>query len=247
MRKALNMAVDKSERAYSKEKSKSKRQTEPFVMLGSEMLNSAAYKDLSFSARAMLIEVLHYYTGKNNGRIWISADVLKERGFSKNTVTRALNELTSHGFIWNTKKGGNMRGVCSWFALTWFRIDKAEGQHLENFTANAFQKWKPVSKKIKGSKNGIGYPKFGELLGNGSHSYESKEIQINTNTTPIPKEQIPYLVTYKDITIYTPRNNQVKRTNTHWLTQDLKRLQQIGLAGFECYQTPTNPQPNQIH
>ena len=241
------MAIDKSERAYSKEKPKTKKQTEPFVMLGSEMLNSPAYRDLTFSARAMLIEVLHYYTGKNNGRIWLAPIVLNERGFSKNTASRALKELREHGFIYMTKRGGNMRGGCSWFALTWLKIDKAEGQHLESLMRNAYLKWTPKSKKIKGSKFGIGYPKIGVLLGNDAQSHESKEILINANTYPILKSQQPKFGTYKDIAIYTPRNKQAKRNKAPWFIQDLKRLQEIGLAGFECYQTPANLQSNQIH
>jgi hypothetical protein len=203
------MAIDKLERAYSKDKSMAKKQSEPFVMLGSEMLNSLAYRDLSFSARSMLIEVLHYYSGKNNGRIWLAPLVLSERGFSKNTSSRALKELREHGFIYMTKRGGNQRGGCSWFALTWLKIDKAEGQHLESFKKSAYLFWEPKPKKIKGSNFGIGYPKFGALLGKGSQSHESKEILINAYTYPILNSQQPKFDTYKDIAIYRTRNNQI--------------------------------------
>ena len=202
------MAIDKAQRAYSKDKTIAKKQSEPFVMLGSELLNSPAYRDLSFSARSMLIEVLHYHSGKNNGRIWLAPLVLAERGFSKNTATRALKELREHGFIYMTKRGGNQRGGCSWFALTWLKIDKAEGQHLEHFKKSAFLFWESQSKKIKGSNFGIGCHKFGALLGKDSQSHESKEILINANTYPILKSQHPNFVTYKDIAIYRTRNNQ---------------------------------------
>ena len=203
------MAIDKAQRAYSKDKTIAKKQSEPFVMLGSELLNSPAYRDLSFSARSMLIEVLHYHSGKNNGRIWLAPLVLAERGFSKNTATRALKELREHGFIYMTKRGGNQRGGCSWFALTWLKIDKAEGQHLEHFKKYAYLFWEPLPKKIKGSKFGIGCPKIGVLLGNDSQSYESQEILINAYTYPIFHSQQPKFGTYKDIAIYTSRNNQI--------------------------------------
>lgn len=203
------MAIDKLERAYSKDKPMGKKQSEPFVMLGSEMLNSPAYRALSFSARSMLIEVLHYYSGKNNGRIWLAPLVLSERGFSKNTASRALKELREHGFIYMTKRGGNQRGGCSWFALTWLKIDKAEGQHLENFKKSAYLFWEPQPKKIKGSKFGTGYPKIGVLLGNDSQSHEPTEIPINANTYPILNSQHPNFGTYKDIAIYRARNNPI--------------------------------------
>jgi len=203
------MAIDKAHKAYSKDRPMTKKQSEPFVMLGSEMLNSPAYRDLSFSARSMLIEVLHYYSGKNNGRIWLAPIVLTERGFSKNTASRALKELREHGFIYMTKRGGNMRGGCSWFALTWLKIDKAEGQHLENLKKSAYLYWELQPKKIKGSKFGTGYPKFGVLLGNDSHSHGSKETRINAKAYPILNSQHPNFGTYKDIAIYRARNNQI--------------------------------------
>jgi hypothetical protein len=131
----------------------SRRQKEPFIQIGSEILNSQAYLDLSFSARAMLMEVLHFHNGRNNGSIWISLKVLADRGFSKNTSTKALKELRSHGFLYMTKRGGNQSGGCSWFAITWLRVQPCLGQNLENFIPNAFKKWN-ANKKNDRSKNG---------------------------------------------------------------------------------------------
>ena len=92
-----------------------KKQCEPFIQISSVLLNSPAYQDLSFSARSMLIELLHFHNGRNNGYIFISKAVLKARGFSKNTATKSLKELTSHGFIYMTRRGGNINGGCSWY------------------------------------------------------------------------------------------------------------------------------------
>lgn len=125
---------------------KHRKQVEPFIQISSLILNSDAYKDLGFSARSMLIEILNFYNGLNNGSIWISKEVLKQRGFSKNTATRALKELISHGFIYMTRRGGNLNGGCSWYAITWLKINRVEGQHLENFIPNAYQKWQPIKK-----------------------------------------------------------------------------------------------------
>jgi len=123
-----------------------KKQSEPFIQIGSVILNSAAYTDLSFSARSMLIEVLNYYNGRNNGAIFLSTKVLNARGFSKNTATKALKELRSHGFLYMTKRGGNITGGCSWFAITWRPINKVEGQNLSNFQHHAYKNWIGVEK-----------------------------------------------------------------------------------------------------
>lgn len=131
-----------------------KKQTEPFIQISSLVLNSAAYKDLSFSARSMLNEMLNFHNGINNGSIWITKEVLKQRGFSKNTSTKALKELTSHGFIYMTRRGGNLNGGCSWYAITWLKINRVEGQHLENFIPNAYAKWQPI-KKMTGQNLGL--------------------------------------------------------------------------------------------
>jgi hypothetical protein len=128
-------------------KNSKNRRSEPFIQIGSEVLNSLAYLDLSFSARAMLIEVLHYHNGRNNGSIWISSKILQSRGFSKNTSTKALKELRSHGFLYMTKRGGSISGGCSWFAITWLRVNACLGQNLENFIPNAYKKWIPKEKR----------------------------------------------------------------------------------------------------
>jgi hypothetical protein len=125
---------------------RARRQVEPFIQISSLVLNSDAYKDLGFSARSMLNEILNFHNGKNNGSIWMTKEVLKQRGFSKNTATRALKELISHGFIYMTRRGGNLNGGCSWYAITWLKINRVEGQHLENFVSNAYVKWQPSKK-----------------------------------------------------------------------------------------------------
>lgn len=130
-----------------------KKQKEPFIQISSLILNSAAYKDLNFSARSMLVELLHYYNGRNNGCIFMSREVINARGFSRNTATKAFRELTSHGLIYMTRRGGNITGGCSWYALTWLPIDRADGQQLGNFVRNAYEKWQPIEKN-DGSKFG---------------------------------------------------------------------------------------------
>ena len=140
---------------------KGKKQSEPFIQISDLVLTSEAYKDLGFSARSMLIEMVKYYNGRNNGYIFISKQVLKSRGFSKNTATKALKELTSHGLIYMTKKGGNLNGGCSWYAITWLQINRMEGQNLENFVANAYAKWLPIEKNHRSTIGSVQHQNLG--------------------------------------------------------------------------------------
>ncbi|MBT8604390.1 hypothetical protein G6662_07370 [Polynucleobacter paneuropaeus] len=190
------MAIDKLERAYLKPPKK--KHVEPFVLIPSEVLNSPAYRDLGYSARSMLIELIHYYSGTNNGYIWISPDVLNARGFSKNTATKALKELRTHGLIYMTKRGGNQRGGCSWFALTWRPINRIEGQFLGQFVANQYRHWVRVDKS-KGVDNGTRYPNNWERVDKACDQSASKEIDLNTGECLKVNLQIPNSVTYKDM------------------------------------------------
>lgn len=140
---------------------KRRKRSEPFIQIGSEILCSPAYLDLSFSARAMLVEVLHFYNGRNNGTIWIASKVLQQRGFSRNTSTKALKELRSHGFLYMTKRGGNQSGGCSWFAITWLSINACLGQALDNFVPHAYKKWAPREKNSRSEFGAVQAQKLG--------------------------------------------------------------------------------------
>jgi hypothetical protein len=165
-----------------------KKQTEPFIQISDLILSSEAYKNLGFSARSMLIEIVKYYNGRNNGSIFISKQVLKSRGFSKNTATKALKELTSHGFIYMTKKGGNLNGGCSWYAITWLQINRIEGQSLENFVANAYAKWMPIEKNHRSKIGSAQHQNLGiaeyevkpsEFMPHTNQSIRLKQLQAN--------------------------------------------------------------------
>ena len=108
------MANDTNQRNYTAKAGaqaldKPKKRVDPYVIIGSEILVTEAYKALSYSARAMLVELLHFYTGTNNGRIFIAPEMLRDRGFSKNTATKAFRELCAIGFIYMTRRGGSAR------------------------------------------------------------------------------------------------------------------------------------------
>jgi len=241
------MANDRNQRSYNtvkvgaQEPGTTKRTTEPFVMLPAEVLNSTAYKGLGYSSRAILIELIHFYYGGNNGRLWIAPEMLKERGFSKNTAIRSYKELIVHGFIFQTRKGGSTKGGCSWFALTWLPINKSAGMDLNCYEHKRFLKFIPQEKKscpkLGTAKTQNGYHAKGDALDGNAKQSKGASFQALDSDPVIPK-----LVPYKDIAIYRGQINQAhleKTTRPNWIAQDQSRIQKIGLAGRECYQSPT--------
>ena len=245
MQKGLSMAQDKQERAYTAKAganalAKPRKTAESFVMLPAEVLNSSAYKNLGYSAKAILIELIHFYYGSNNGSLWIAPGMLKERGFAKNTAIRSYKELIVHGFIFQTRKGGSTKGGCSWFALTWLPINKSTGMDLNCYEHKKFLKFIPQEKKscpkLGTAKTQNGYhAKRGGIKGNSKQSKGTSFQALN------PDAVIPKLVTYKDIAIYRGGilQEQPQANSQNWIANDQARLKEIGLAGLQSYQTPT--------
>lgn len=177
------MAEDRHRRGVAQ--SHPKKQIEPFVQIPSEVLNSAAYKDLSYSARAILVEMLHFYRGNNNGSIYIAAKTVINRGLSKNTMTKAVKELIAHGFIYQTRRGGSLSGVCSLFAITWKPINRAEGQFLSQFVSHAYRNWNPALEKNEGSKIGMEKTQKWEHPSKKTKSKQSKGMNGNAQNAEI--------------------------------------------------------------
>lgn len=75
------------------------------------MLNSAAWRVLGFSAKALFIDLRAAVGPTNNGNISASLQEMKHRGWvSSSTLAKALYELRALGFIAVTVQGGLNRG-----------------------------------------------------------------------------------------------------------------------------------------
>ncbi|MBU3594575.1 hypothetical protein ICN42_10790 [Polynucleobacter sp. 71A-WALBACH] len=201
------------------------------MQIPSEVLNSAAYKDLSYSARAMLVEALHFYRGNNNGSIYISAKTAINRGLSKNTMTKAIKELIAHGFIYQTRRGGSLSGVCSLFAITWKPINRSDGQFLNQFVSHAYRNWSPALKKNEGSKIGREQAQKWECPSKKTKPRPSKGVNGNTRNTEISSHASPIIGSYLDMP-YIQLNNPLKSGKTYpmnWMALNQKRLNQMEL------------------
>lgn len=76
------------------------RSKDRFAMVRHDMVKSPAYRRLSPTARAIWIEILCRYNGQNNGDIPLSCrEVGQLVGVSKNTASKAFQELLDKGFV----------------------------------------------------------------------------------------------------------------------------------------------------
>lgn len=92
------------------------------------------YRQLSFSARALLVYFAYQYRGGQNGNLSASHRQLKPWGFgSKSTVTKALRELQDRNLVRLTRAGRfqNPGHLCALYAVTWLPIHECPGKHLD--------------------------------------------------------------------------------------------------------------------
>lgn len=104
-----------------------------FAGIPRRIMDSNRYKALSFSARALLLELCYQYRGHNNGDLTVAHCVLKDRGWkSRVTIEKARDELLESGFIVTTRQGQFMNpgGFCSLFAIAWLPVDEVPGKNL---------------------------------------------------------------------------------------------------------------------
>lgn len=120
--------------------------THPYAAIEHRVIDSAAYADLSFAARSVLVLLARQLTKDNNGHLQASFKWMSRYGLgSENTLGKALKQLISHGFIYRTRCGGFHRGA-SFYAVTWLSIKKKQGLFLDGFQPCAWRNWEPDKK-----------------------------------------------------------------------------------------------------
>ena len=134
----------------------------PYAATEHRVIDSLAYADLSFSARALLVIITRQLSKNNNGRLMATYSYMHKFGFdSEHTISRAIKELIAHGMIYRARSGGYQQGAAQ-YAVTWLSITSKEGLFLAGFVPYAWRDWKPEEKnlppaKMQGThgKNGI--------------------------------------------------------------------------------------------
>ena len=93
------------------------------IALPWSVVDSTAYRNLSYPGKALLIELARQYVRDNNGRLLLSQRHLAGRGWkSGDVILRAKRELLDAQLIYQTVQG-HRPNKASWFALTWYTLD----------------------------------------------------------------------------------------------------------------------------
>jgi hypothetical protein len=124
----------------------------PYAAIEHRVIDSAAYADLTFSARSLLVLMVRQLTKDNNGHLQATFKYLHRFGFdSERTIVRTIAELIEHGFICRTRAGGFGKGA-SQYAVTWLPITSKEGLFLSGFKSCAWRDWVMTNDKTPPAK-----------------------------------------------------------------------------------------------
>jgi hypothetical protein len=94
-----------------------------FAALPMDVIRSEQWQALSHGARALAIDLMAQYTGKNNGRLCPSFEAMERHGWkSKHTLIAAKRALLECPFVVLTRKGHPPR-TADWIAFTWWPLN----------------------------------------------------------------------------------------------------------------------------
>jgi hypothetical protein len=77
-----------------------------FVGIERKVMNTEAFTSLTILAKALYLDLRRQFNGRNNGDIAIADSVLSPYGWAHSSIHRGVKELTEHGLIHRTRKGG---------------------------------------------------------------------------------------------------------------------------------------------
>lgn len=130
-----------------------KKKLRPYAAIPHDVIDSAAFADLSGEAARLLFIITRQTTAiNNNGRLHAAHSFCRSKGLgSESTLRRAVASLLSHGFIFKTRGHGidkvTGKNLPARYALTWLPLTKnRQGLFCDAFVPNAFEKWHPEKK-----------------------------------------------------------------------------------------------------
>lgn len=98
------------------------------------LLNSPAFRVLSFAAKALFVDLREGVTGTNNGALSAPLTILRHKGWTAPaTLSKALYELRAMGFIAVTREGGLKQGtrVCALYRFTDLEVFEQPKQGIQ--------------------------------------------------------------------------------------------------------------------
>lgn len=124
----------------------------PYAAIEHRVLDSPAYADLKHSSCRVLMLFARQLNGKNNGHLQATFSWCKKRGIgSEHTLSGALADLISHGFICRTRSHGANKAWAR-YAVCWLPITNREGLFLAGFNPNGWRDWELPKKKSSPQK-----------------------------------------------------------------------------------------------
>ncbi len=98
----------------------------------------------------MLDNLLAQYNGKNNGDLCAAPKLMALYGWkSSSSISKALTELITTGFIEKTRQGGRNRPTL--YAITWQPINECEGKLDVKENTLPSNLWKPENRYLRDS------------------------------------------------------------------------------------------------
>ena len=130
---------------FSRSKVKGRRETGRFVAFPHAVIKTQDYIGLSYKSKALLLDMVLQYNGRNNGDLTVAYSILRKRGWKREaTISGAVKELMEANLVIRTREGQfrNPHSRCALYAITWQPIDDCNGKDLSvNPTTTAPRKF----------------------------------------------------------------------------------------------------------
>lgn len=141
------MGVDQGERRRQRQVDRPRQSRQhPIAAIEKRVIDSAAFADLSFSARAVLLLLARNLEKDRNGHVQLSETQAEANGINRKTLRRALKDLLAHQLAVMTWRGGKVQGNCNKYALTWMPIKERKGINADGFNLDAWRGWTPQTR-----------------------------------------------------------------------------------------------------
>jgi hypothetical protein len=102
-----------------------------FVGIPKDVLAMTEFQALPSAAKALMLDLMAQYTGKNNGRLCPSWECMQHCGWaSKGTLARAKAALLEAPFAVLTRKGHAPR-TADWIGFTWWQLHFHQSMDIE--------------------------------------------------------------------------------------------------------------------
>ncbi len=103
-----------------------------FIAVPRRLPKSVEWRGLSGRSTKLLFDLASQYSGKNNGRLCPSFEVMKrDHGWtSKDQLIKAKQELLECSFVVQTRKGRAPR-TAEWVGLTWWKLDYEKSMEID--------------------------------------------------------------------------------------------------------------------